>query len=138
MPRTPWFDEKAEHPLIQEQIDKLESYTSAMSDGIVSKNELGGQEQRLLLLHPRDPDVADLPGKLARHRVPSLSGDARPPDRPRPGGARLHGSDPAQKLLGVMKLSLIGCLPANQPPSFRPTSSTLQASLAWTSQTLLG
>ena len=48
MPRTPWFDEKAEHPLIQEQIDKLESYTSAMTDGIVSKNELSGQEQRLV------------------------------------------------------------------------------------------
>jgi hypothetical protein len=48
MPRTPWFDEKAEHPLIQEQIDKLESYTSAMTDGIVSKNELSGQEQRLI------------------------------------------------------------------------------------------
>ena len=47
MARTSWFDDKAEHPLIDEQVRKLESFTSAIADGIVSKQELNGQEQRL-------------------------------------------------------------------------------------------
>ena len=46
--RTSWFDDKAEHPLIEEQITKLESFTSALADGVVSKQELTGQEQRLM------------------------------------------------------------------------------------------
>jgi hypothetical protein len=48
MPRTSWFDETTEHPLIQEQVSKLESFTSALADGIVTKQELAGQEQRLV------------------------------------------------------------------------------------------
>ena len=48
MARTSWFDDKAEHPLVQEQIHKLESFTSALSDGVVTKQELGGQEKRLV------------------------------------------------------------------------------------------
>jgi hypothetical protein len=46
--RTSWFDDKAEHPIIQEQVEKLESFTSALADGIVSKQEVGSQEQRLI------------------------------------------------------------------------------------------
>jgi predicted transcriptional regulator len=45
--RTSWFDDQAKHPVIDEQIQKLESFTSAMADGVVSKEELNGQEQRL-------------------------------------------------------------------------------------------
>jgi len=48
MARTSWFDDKAEHPLIEEQVQKLESFTSALADGVVSKQELSGQEQRLM------------------------------------------------------------------------------------------
>jgi hypothetical protein len=48
MARTSWFDETTEHPLIQEQVSKLESFTSALADGIVTKQELAGQEQRLV------------------------------------------------------------------------------------------
>ena len=48
MPRTSWFDEKAEHEAIQERASKLESFTSSLADGVVSKQELGGQEQRLV------------------------------------------------------------------------------------------
>ena len=33
MPRTSWFDEKSDGPLIQEQVSKLESITSALADG---------------------------------------------------------------------------------------------------------
>ena len=47
MARTSWFDEKAEHPIIQERLEKLESFTSALADGVVSRRELNGQEQRL-------------------------------------------------------------------------------------------
>ena len=45
--RSSWFDDKAEHPLIQEKVQKLESFTKALADGVVSKQELSGQEQRL-------------------------------------------------------------------------------------------
>ena len=48
MARTSWFDDDAQHPLIHEQIEKLESFTSALADGEVSKQELAGQEQRLV------------------------------------------------------------------------------------------
>jgi hypothetical protein len=48
MARTSWFDEKSEHPLIQEQVSKLESFTDALADGVVTKQELAGQEQRLV------------------------------------------------------------------------------------------
>jgi hypothetical protein len=46
--RTSWFDEKAEHEAIQDRATKLESFTSALADGVVSKQELSGQEQRLV------------------------------------------------------------------------------------------
>jgi hypothetical protein len=46
--RTSWFDDKAEHPAIQDQLTKLDSYTSALADGVVSIDELKGQEQRLM------------------------------------------------------------------------------------------
>ena len=48
MARTSWFDDKAEHPAIQDRVSKLESFTSALADGVVSKQELAGQEQRLV------------------------------------------------------------------------------------------
>jgi predicted transcriptional regulator len=46
--RSSWFDEKAGFDAIQERASKLESFTSALADGEVSKNELAGQEQRLV------------------------------------------------------------------------------------------
>ena len=48
MARASWFDDKAKHPLIDEQVQKLDSFTSALADGVVSKQELTGQEQRLM------------------------------------------------------------------------------------------
>jgi len=47
MDRTSWFDEDAEHPTVHEQVQKLDSFTSALADGVVQKNELDAQEQRL-------------------------------------------------------------------------------------------
>lgn len=48
MPRNSWFDDKAEHPMIQEQAAKLDSFTSALADGVISQQELNGQESRLV------------------------------------------------------------------------------------------
>jgi hypothetical protein len=48
MAREGWFDDRAEHPLIHEKLEKLDSFTSAMADGVVSKQELTGQEERLV------------------------------------------------------------------------------------------
>lgn len=48
MARTSWFDDKAEHPVIQERVEKLETFTSALADGVVSAQELKEQERRLL------------------------------------------------------------------------------------------
>jgi chaperonin cofactor prefoldin len=48
MARTSWFDDKAEHPVIQERVAQLDSFTSALADGVVSKQELAAQEQRLV------------------------------------------------------------------------------------------
>ena len=48
MARSSWFDDKAGHPVFQEQVEKLDSFTSALADGRVSKQELDGQEQRLV------------------------------------------------------------------------------------------
>jgi len=48
MARTSWFDEKAEHPLMHESVQKLTSFTDALADGVVDKNELAAQERRLV------------------------------------------------------------------------------------------
>ena len=60
MARTSWFDDDAQHPLIHEQIEKLESFTTALADGQVSKQELSGQEQRLVAaLKALEPALSD-------------------------------------------------------------------------------
>jgi hypothetical protein len=48
MARTSWFDDKAKLPLIDAQVQKLESFTNALADGVISKQELTGQEERLM------------------------------------------------------------------------------------------
>ena len=60
MARTSWFDDKAEHPTMHEQINKLESFTSALADGEVTKQELARQEQRLVAaMKALEPDLDD-------------------------------------------------------------------------------
>jgi len=60
VPRISWFDDKAEHPMIQEQISKLDSFTSAMADGVVSDTELSGQESRLVAsMKTLEADLSD-------------------------------------------------------------------------------
>jgi hypothetical protein len=60
MARTSWFDDKATHPVIQEKVTKLESFTTAMADGIVSSEELTDQEARLVkAMKALEPDLSD-------------------------------------------------------------------------------
>jgi hypothetical protein len=60
MARTSWFDDRAEHPVIQEQLAKLDSFTNAMADGVVEKKELDAQEQRLTAAMKRlEPELSD-------------------------------------------------------------------------------
>jgi hypothetical protein len=47
MAKANWFDERTEHPTLHERLEKLDSFTSAMADGIVDRNELDAQERRL-------------------------------------------------------------------------------------------
>jgi hypothetical protein len=58
--RTSWFDDKADIPIVQEQVNKLESFTNAMADGVVEKKELDAQEQRLLAaMKQLEPELSD-------------------------------------------------------------------------------
>ena len=60
MARTSWFDDNAQHPSIHERMEKLESFTSALADGEVSKQELSAQEARLMTaLKAVEPDLSD-------------------------------------------------------------------------------
>ncbi len=47
MAKASWFDERAQVPTLHERVEKLESFTTAMADGVVDTKELEGQEQRL-------------------------------------------------------------------------------------------
>jgi len=58
--RTSWFDDKAEHPAIHERVEKLKTFTNALADGVVSKQELAGQEQRLMAaMKKAEADLSD-------------------------------------------------------------------------------
>ena len=46
MARTSWFDD-ADLPIIDEQVHKLESFTNAMADGVIEKQELERQQDSL-------------------------------------------------------------------------------------------
>ena len=49
MARTSWFDEDAEHPAVLDRVNMLESFTSALADGVVESHELAVQERRLVV-----------------------------------------------------------------------------------------
>ena len=60
MARTGWFDEHAEHPAVLQQVKQLESFTSALADGIVERNELDSQERRLAAaMRGVEPELSD-------------------------------------------------------------------------------
>ena len=60
MAKASWFDERTEHPTLHERVEKLESFTAAMADGLVDRKELEGQEQRLTAAMKRvEPLLSD-------------------------------------------------------------------------------
>ena len=48
MARTSWFDEKAGHEAIQDRVRHLDSFTTALADGVITSKELDIQEKRLV------------------------------------------------------------------------------------------
>lgn len=60
MAKASWFDDRAEVPTLHERVEKLDSFTSAMADGVVDKTELQGQEQRLAAaMKALEPKLSD-------------------------------------------------------------------------------
>ena len=47
MPRVSWLDESANVPVIDEQVQKLDHFTTAMADGVIDSSELEKQQQLL-------------------------------------------------------------------------------------------
>lgn len=48
MARTPWFDDKAKDSLIDNHVQKMDTFLKAMADGKIDDAELSAQEQRLI------------------------------------------------------------------------------------------
>ena len=48
MARTSWFDDKAGHEAIQDRVRHLDSFTTALADGVITSKELDIQEKRLV------------------------------------------------------------------------------------------
>jgi hypothetical protein len=60
MTKASWFDDRAEIPTLHERVEKLESFTAAMADGVVDKKELQAQEQRLsAAMKALEPKLSD-------------------------------------------------------------------------------
>ncbi len=60
MAKASWFDDRAEHPTLHESVEKLESFTAAMADGVVEKKEIESQEQRLTAaMKALEPKLSD-------------------------------------------------------------------------------
>ena len=60
MARSSWFDEKTDYPIIHDQVNKLQTFTDALADGVVEKKELQAQEQRLVTaMKGLEPDLND-------------------------------------------------------------------------------
>jgi hypothetical protein len=59
MARTSWFDD-AELPIIDEQVEKLESFAQAMADGVIEKQELEQQQASLVAaMKAVEPSLSD-------------------------------------------------------------------------------
>jgi hypothetical protein len=48
MAKTSWFDDKAGTEQIQDRVRKLETFTDALADGVITGTELDAQEKRLV------------------------------------------------------------------------------------------
>lgn len=60
MARISWFDDKTDLPVIDEQVHKLESFTEAMADSVVSNKELESQQESLVAaMKAVEPTLSD-------------------------------------------------------------------------------
>lgn len=60
MPRTNWFDEDTNLPLLDEEVQKLTHFTDALADGKVDKRELEKQQDLLVsAMKAVDGDLSD-------------------------------------------------------------------------------
>jgi predicted transcriptional regulator len=58
--RASWFDDKTEYPIIHDQVQKLQTFTDALADGVVERGELEAQEQRLVAaMKQLEPALSD-------------------------------------------------------------------------------
>jgi cytochrome c553 len=58
--RQSWLDDKAQTPLIDEQVQKLATFVEAMADGRVEDHELAEQEKRLVaVMKEVEPQLND-------------------------------------------------------------------------------
>lgn len=48
MAKTSWFDDKSGTEQIQDRVAKLETFTDALADGVITAQELEAQEKRLV------------------------------------------------------------------------------------------
>ncbi len=48
MPRTNWLDSETNLSLLEEKVQNLESFTTAMADGTIDAQELASQEKNLV------------------------------------------------------------------------------------------
>ena len=72
MARTSWFDEDAAHPMVHEQVQKLESFTSALADGVVEKNELAMKRLEPKLTDDLHAQVTEVMVELTAYNVMRL------------------------------------------------------------------
>lgn len=61
MPRTDWFDDSRDLPLIDEQVNKLTHFVNSMADGVIEKSELETQQAALVAaMKSVEPDLNDV------------------------------------------------------------------------------
>jgi len=58
--RISWFDEETDLPVIEEQVSKLESFTQAMADGVIDRQELERQQESVVAaMRAVEPSLTD-------------------------------------------------------------------------------
>ena len=60
MAHSSWFDADTQVPNLEQKVEKLESFTTAMADGRIDKDEMEAQEMRLVAaMKAVEPDLDD-------------------------------------------------------------------------------
>jgi hypothetical protein len=60
MPRTDWFDDSRDLPIIDEKVNNLAHFVDSMADGVIEKSELEKQQAALVAaMKAVEPDLND-------------------------------------------------------------------------------